>query len=95
MFADLPMWVMGSSSDSFLPSLPMPLNFMSPWDQQTTTYDADELRFIELGEDDEAVDNEQCEASLLAEWVKSFAMLTLPLTGLNDDITNYGIVVPQ
>lgn len=95
MFADLPTWVMGSSSDSFLPSLPMSLDFLSPWDQQATTYDADELRFIELNEDDEVVDSEQCEAFSLVELAKKLSMLTFPLTGLNDHITNYGIVVPQ
>lgn len=72
MFTDLPMWVMGSSTDSFLPSLPMSLDWLSPWEQQTSTYDTDELRFIEVNEDDEVVGDEQCKALWVLSWAELF-----------------------
>jgi hypothetical protein len=38
------------------------LDFLTPWMQQGTTYDADELRFIEVNDEDEGVDGDQCKA---------------------------------
>jgi hypothetical protein len=61
-FTDLPLWAMGSSLDSLLSTIPMSLDFLTPWMQQGTTYDADELRFIEVNDEDEGVDGDQCKA---------------------------------
>jgi hypothetical protein len=60
MFTDLPVWAMGSSLGFHLPSMPTSLDFFSPWIQQSTAYDLDELRFIEVNEDDEAANVDPC-----------------------------------
>jgi hypothetical protein len=60
LFTDLPIWAMGSSLGSLLPMLPMSLDFLSPWAQQSSSYDADELRFIEVHDDDEVANADQC-----------------------------------
>lgn len=48
----------------------MSLDWMLPWEQQATTYDTDELRFIEINEDDEDVDDGQCKSLLVSHWRK-------------------------
>jgi hypothetical protein len=77
LFTDLPIWAMGSSMDSLLPTLPMSLEFLSPWLQQSSSYDADELRFVEVNDDDEGAGADRCEISL--SWLlgkESFGVLT-------------------
>ena len=66
LFTDLPVWAMGSSPNFHLPSLPTSLDFLSPWLQQGTSYDPDELRFIEVNEDDEAANVESCKIMMSA-----------------------------
>lgn len=51
---------MGSSMNFHLPSIPTSLDFLSPWLQQGESYDAEELRFIEVDEDDEAANADSC-----------------------------------
>jgi hypothetical protein len=60
LFTDLPVWVMGSSMYLLSPNIPMSLDFMSPWLQQGMAYDPEELRFIEVNEDDEAANADSC-----------------------------------
>lgn len=51
---------MGSSMNFHLPSIPTSLDFLSPWLQQGAPYDPEELRFIEVDEDDEAANADAC-----------------------------------
>jgi hypothetical protein len=60
LFTDLPVWAMGSSMNFHLPSIPTSLDFLSPWLQQGAPYDPEELRFIEVDEDDEAANADAC-----------------------------------
>jgi len=46
------------------PSIPTSLDFLSPWLQSGTAYDPDELRFIEVNEDDEAVNADSCKTAM-------------------------------
>jgi hypothetical protein len=62
LFTDLPVWAMGSSMNFHLPSIPTSLDFLSPWLQSGTAYDPEELRFIEVNEDDEAANADSCKS---------------------------------
>ena len=64
LFTDLPVWAMGSSMNFHVPSIPTSLDFLSPWLQQGEAYDPDELRFIEVNEDDDAANADACKTSL-------------------------------
>lgn len=64
LFADLPLWAMGTSVDSLLSTIPMSLDFSSMWNQQGLAYDAGESRFIEVDDGEEAADFNQCETPL-------------------------------
>ena len=64
LFTDLPVWAMGSSMSFHLPSIPTSSDFLSPWLQQGEAYDTDELRFIEVNEDDEAANADACKITL-------------------------------
>jgi len=64
LFTDLPLWAMGSSMNLLSPSIPTSLDFLSPWLQSGTAYDPDELRFIEVNEDDEAVNADSCKTAM-------------------------------
>ena len=79
LFTDLPVWAMGSSMNSHLPSIPTSLDFFSPWLQQGTTYDPDELRFIEVNEDDEAANADACKTALPSRLLKKRRGLTKSL----------------
>ena len=96
LFTDLPVWAMGSSLNLHLPSIPTSLDFYSPWMQQGTTYDPDELRFIEINEDDEAANVEPCKSLMRFRLMsKCRDANNATSVGLDDDITNYGLVIPQ
>jgi hypothetical protein len=62
-----------------LPSIPTSLDFFSPWLQQGTTYDPDELRFIEVNEDDEAANADACKTTLPSRLLKKRRGLTKSL----------------
>ena len=79
LFTDLPVWAMGSSMNCHLPSIPTSLDFFSPWLQQSTTYDPDELRFIEVNEDDEAANADACKTTLPSRLLKKRRGLTKSL----------------
>lgn len=64
LLADLPLWAMSTSIDSLLSTIPMSPNFPSMWNQQSLNLDADESRFTEINDDEEAADFNQCEAPL-------------------------------
>ena len=61
LFTDLPVWAMGPAMNFHLPNLLTSLDFVSPWPQQGEAYDPDELRFIEINEEDEAANADSCE----------------------------------
>jgi hypothetical protein len=42
----------------------MSLDFLSPWLQQSSSYDADELRFVEVNDDDEGAGADRCKISV-------------------------------
>lgn len=74
---DLPVWAMGSSFDYHLPNIPMSLDFPSPWMQQSTAHDADDLRFIEINDDDETAKVDQCKILRFLGHIANPGMLTL------------------
>ena len=64
LFTDLPVWAMGSSMNFHLPSIPTSSDFFPPWLQQGEAYDSDELRFIEINDDDETANVDSCKTTL-------------------------------
>jgi len=96
LFTDLPVWAMGSSLNFHLPSIPASLDILSPWLQQDEAYDPDELRFIEVNEDDEAVNDNSCKTTVPSSLLRKSRMLIKSFfKGLDDEVTNYGLVIPQ
>jgi hypothetical protein len=69
---------MGSSMNFHLPSIPTSLDFLSPWLQQGAAYDPDELRFIEVNEDDEAANGDSCKNIIPSRLLRKPQMLTQP-----------------
>jgi hypothetical protein len=67
---------MGSSMNFHLPSVPTSLDFLSPWLQQGESYDPEELRFIEVDEDDEAVNANTCKIFMPLFLLRWSRMLT-------------------
>jgi hypothetical protein len=96
LFTDLPVWAMGSSVNFHLPSIPTSLDFLSPWLQQGSSYDSDELRFIEVNEDDEAANVDPCKSLISARLIRIHLDADdAAFAGLDDEMTTYGLVIPQ